>query len=256
MRTSETVTAIFDALSKAQSAVQPVQKNTKAYNYKYAPLDAVMNSARDAISENGLAVFQGVTMTDGGWFCVTRLTHASGEWIETECPVFFKADKKMSDAQAFGSAYTYARRYSFQALLGIAPEDDDGASAGKGTQHPRNARKPKNSAPQQYPSVPANALQSVMGWSELPQMTKTLQGLADKVESEGLEHGQVLSITRSRIENLLGKLGPLEGRTWSKTTTESMRNVGKMDECVDLVAMCALIDSLENEAAHDDAAPF
>jgi len=75
MRTSETVGAIFEALSKAQSAVQPVHKNAKAYNYKYAPLDAVMNSARDAISENGLAVFQGVTMTDGGWFCVTRLTH-------------------------------------------------------------------------------------------------------------------------------------------------------------------------------------
>lgn len=254
MRTSETVAAIFDALSKAQRAVQPVHKNTKAYNYKYAPLDAVMNSARDALGENGLAVFQSVTPSPDGVFCVTRLAHESGEWIETDCPMFFKPDGKISDAQAFGSAYTYARRYSFQALLGIAPEDDDGASAGKDTQHPRNARKPKNSAPQQYPSVPAKALQSVMGWSELPQMTKILQGLANKVESEGLKRDQILAITRSRILKLLETLGPIEGRKWSTETTKSMRSVGNTEECVDLVAMCALIGSLENEAAHDDEA--
>ena len=256
MRTSETVTAIFSALSKAQRAVDPVYRNTKAYNYKYAPLDVVMKSARDAMGENGLAVFQSVTPSPDGVFCVTRLAHESGEWIETDCPMFFKPDSKTSDAQAFGSAYTYARRYSIQALLGIAPADDDGASAGKGTQHPRNARKSKNSTPQQYPSVPANALQSVMGWGELPPMTKTLQGLADKVESEGLVHDQILAMTRIRILKLLETLGPIEGRKWSTETTQSMRSVGNTEECVDLVAMCALIDALENEAAHNDAAPF
>jgi hypothetical protein len=33
------------------------------------------------------------------------------------------------DAQGFGSALTYARRYSLMASCGLAPEDDDGKRA-------------------------------------------------------------------------------------------------------------------------------
>jgi hypothetical protein len=35
------------------------------------------------------------------------------------------------DAQGYGSAMTYARRYSLQAACGIAPEDDDGNHASR-----------------------------------------------------------------------------------------------------------------------------
>jgi hypothetical protein len=35
------------------------------------------------------------------------------------------------DAQGYGSALTYARRYSLMAICGIAPEDDDGNRASK-----------------------------------------------------------------------------------------------------------------------------
>src|SRR5690606_4965418 len=37
------------------------------------------------------------------------------------------------DAQGFGSAITYARRYALMAIAGIAPVDDDGNEAVKGT---------------------------------------------------------------------------------------------------------------------------
>jgi hypothetical protein len=33
------------------------------------------------------------------------------------------------DAQGFGSAITYARRYALAAIVGVAPEDDDGNAA-------------------------------------------------------------------------------------------------------------------------------
>jgi hypothetical protein len=35
------------------------------------------------------------------------------------------------DAQGYGSALTYARRYSLMAACGIAPEDDDGNAASR-----------------------------------------------------------------------------------------------------------------------------
>jgi hypothetical protein len=45
------------------------------------------------------------------------------------------------DAQGYGSAMTYARRYSLQAACGIAPEDDDGNQATKTA--PQQAVPPK-----------------------------------------------------------------------------------------------------------------
>jgi hypothetical protein len=53
--------------------------------------------------------------------------HSSGEWISStlELPV------SKQDAQGFGSALTYARRYSLAAICGIAQDDDDGEGARK-----------------------------------------------------------------------------------------------------------------------------
>ena len=41
--------------------------------------------------------------------------------------LFVPANKQ--DAQGYGSALTYARRYSLQTAFGVAPEDDDGNAA-------------------------------------------------------------------------------------------------------------------------------
>ena len=59
--------------------------------------------------------------------CVeTIILHSSGEWLscgKLSVPV------SKGDAQGFGSALTYARRYSLSAAFGVAPEDDDGNAA-------------------------------------------------------------------------------------------------------------------------------
>jgi hypothetical protein len=51
--------------------------------------------------------------------------------------LFVPLSKK--DAQGFGSALTYARRYSLMASCGLAPEDDDGKRASE----PAKETKPK-----------------------------------------------------------------------------------------------------------------
>jgi hypothetical protein len=51
-----------------------------------------------------------------------------------------------NDAQGFGSALSYARRYSLMAACGIAPEDDDGNAATKTA--------PPQAAPKAAPAVP------------------------------------------------------------------------------------------------------
>jgi hypothetical protein len=58
----------------------------------------------------------------------TVFIHESGEQL-TGGSLFMPATKH--DAQGFGSALSYARRYSLMAACGIAPEDDDGNQATK-----------------------------------------------------------------------------------------------------------------------------
>jgi hypothetical protein len=60
----------------------------------------------------------------------TMLAHSSGEWVRGK--VAMKPVK--NDPQGVGSCITYARRYSLAAIVGVAPEDDDGNQAsGKDT---------------------------------------------------------------------------------------------------------------------------
>jgi hypothetical protein len=59
---------------------------------------------------------------------VSRLIHISGEWIEGTISLPSGTQNRY-DAQTVGSAITYARRYSYMGILGIAPEDDDGSTA-------------------------------------------------------------------------------------------------------------------------------
>jgi hypothetical protein len=51
--------------------------------------------------------------------------HKSGEWIEDT--LVLPLSKR--DPQAAGSAITYARRYSLQAIAGVPSADDDGEFA-------------------------------------------------------------------------------------------------------------------------------
>lgn len=249
MQHSDEIKNIAAALSKAQAQVAPVLKSSQGYGYKYAALDAIMNSARDALAANGLSTLQGVEQNGDLWVCVTMLTHASGEWMRTECPIFFKADKKMSDAQAFGSAYSYARRYSYQALIGIAPEDDDGRSAGQHTRHPRNnapAPTPPAPAPQQYPSLPASKLSVIMGWNESPPLVGLLKELAERAEQHSdVDANTVISFARDEAGKRFKAVGGSLGGNFTQAQAEAMSAVGNLDECADLVALCHLADLFE-----------
>ena len=70
---------------------------------------------------------------DNGVIVETIFLHESGESLTTG-KLHVPAVKQ--DAQGYGSALTYARRYSLMAACGIAPEDDDGNAASKSSPKP------------------------------------------------------------------------------------------------------------------------
>jgi len=61
----------------------------------------------------------------------SAIVHESGEVME--CGLLHVPAAKQ-DPQGYGSALTYARRYSLLAATGLAPEDDDGNSASRRTE--------------------------------------------------------------------------------------------------------------------------
>lgn len=115
------------ALCKAQADMEGAKKDAKNphFNSKYADLASVWDAIREPLTKNGLSVVQLPRSMQGGVEVETILLHVSGESLSSVLAV--PASK--SDAQGFGSALTYARRYSLMAMVGVAPEDDDGNAA-------------------------------------------------------------------------------------------------------------------------------
>ncbi len=119
---------IFSAMVAAQKAYGPALKTSTnpGFKSKYADLSACVEAVVDALNDNGIALAQTCHECVDGVTVETKFLHTSGEeWSGGK--LFIPATKK--DAQGFGSALTYARRYSLMAACGIAPEDDDGNGA-------------------------------------------------------------------------------------------------------------------------------
>ncbi len=141
MNHSDSIAAISAALAKAQGQLEGAKKDSKNPHFKssYADLASVWDACRDALSSNQIAVIQAPGAVASGVVEITTiLAHSSGEWFRETLTV----PLAKVDAQGLGSAVTYGRRYALAAMVGVAPEDDDGnaavASRGAANDRPRN----------------------------------------------------------------------------------------------------------------------
>ena len=112
------------AFAKIESATKG--KVNPAFRSKYADLAAVVDAIKPALAEHGLWFRQITHPADAGVCVETIIHHSSGESMACG-PLFVPASKQ--DAQGFGSAMTYARRYSLMTAFGVPAEDDDGNAA-------------------------------------------------------------------------------------------------------------------------------
>ncbi|WP_168735172.1 ERF family protein [Pseudothauera rhizosphaerae] len=122
---------IASALVKAQKNFAPALKTSSNPHFrsKYADLAACVEAVVDALNGAGIALMQRCHECDDGVIVETVFVHESGETMDAG-KLHVPASK--ADPQGYGSALTYARRYSLMAACGIAPEDDDGnAASGK-----------------------------------------------------------------------------------------------------------------------------
>lgn len=143
---SANTAALAAALAGAQKNFASIPKDREVtvisdrgnYKFKYATLDAIMGATMPALSEQGLAISQGLTEWGNNYAVETTLYHSSGEWISNVTPMFLagKRTKEGRDLppgnQELGGAQTYARRYGYSALVCITADEDDDANHADG----------------------------------------------------------------------------------------------------------------------------
>jgi hypothetical protein len=184
---SETVGAIFAALSKAQAQIQNPTKNAvnPHFKSKYTTLDEGLNVAREALTAVGLCIHQRTFMEGNLVMLETILGHTSGEWLSSYYPVIAAPFKPQDGI----SSLTYARRAALFAAVGIAGEDDDGNAANKAglIEAPPKKEEPKIDVDQLYKDMKEDLnLCATIGdlddWAELYRPQKNLLKKAQQVE--------------------------------------------------------------------------
>lgn len=126
--------ALAEALPKLGAAAK--NSNNPHFKSKYADLGAVIEAIRP-VADHGIWYRQ-VLREGGEGVTIETLYTGFGATISAGT-LFMPAAKR--DAQGFGSALTYARRYALQTAFGLATEDDDG-NAGVKTAHAETSEMP------------------------------------------------------------------------------------------------------------------
>lgn len=172
---------IYAAFVKAQAGIDKAIKESTNPHFRsrYADLGNVVDAIKPHLEANGLAFLQKFHDCEKGIKIETIILHESGETISNGT-LFVPTSKP--DAQGFGSAITYARRYSLQSAFGVAPEDDDGNAASQPKQQHQQQR------PQMVQQHHAPAATPVAGdiaeQLQAAQDMKTLVGIFNALDND------------------------------------------------------------------------
>ena len=189
-------------MSEISKAIVQAQKNfgkgiekpvATHFRSKYADLSNVVEAVIDGLHDAGIALIQKTHDVQGGVKVETIFLHETGE--EYSAGLLFVPSAK-PDAQGYGSALTYARRYSLMAACGIAPEDDDGNAASNQNQ----SKQQKQIVTNQLPPLSMTIEQS----KAILEMASTLQELAQGFKSLHPDHKKQLEQYKDQRKDELG----------------------------------------------------
>lgn len=130
MNRSENIDQLALSLVAAQTELKnpPFDSKNPHFKNSYASLASVRDTVTPVLAKHGLAVVQLLGANEQGPTCETMLVHKSGQFLTSVLAL--PVDR--NNAQGYGSAYSYARRYALMAITNVVGEpDDDGNQATK-----------------------------------------------------------------------------------------------------------------------------
>ena len=184
-------------------------KTGGTYNFRYADLEEIIAKTRPALSANGLALIQPMSITGSDARLTCELVHKEGGRIVSEISI--PHPHSIQDPKQFGATVSYFRRYMVTAMLGVAADDDldeDGQEPSHHEQHRTGkpavstpTRKPApetNQAPADAPKVEHRQTNDGIAATtgEIAYVTKKITGkgwtIAQAREAAGLHEGETL----------------------------------------------------------------
>ena len=174
---SDDISELAKALVMAQMEMENASKSSSNpyFKSKYADLTSVREASMEILNKYGLSILQPMGEGDDKIRVFTILLHVSGQYIGGVLSM-----KPVKDGpQEIGSLITYFRRYSWQAIIGLSADDDDGEKA--------MGRKKKESAPEP-PTAPPTATSPLT-----KAQAKTLFKIGESLE-EPFSQGEVTQI--------------------------------------------------------------
>lgn len=192
LRRSPKIGDIAKAMAAARKKFKPVKKDSTNPHYKskYADLSSLIDATFEALCDSDLVVIQSPSSDEHGATVTTLIAHGSGEWLENDLTLPAGTAQRF-DAQTAGSAITYGRRYSYQAMLNIAGEDDDDGNAAVTGREAMNTRPPQSANRPPVRPQPVSdfitATQRTMFWNAVNEGNKSKDEVLDYFGSIGIE---------------------------------------------------------------------
>ena len=203
---SESIKELATALAKAQGEMTGAKKDSANPFFKstYADLASVVEAIRVPFAKHGLSYLQRTHESTASEVRVeTILMHSSGEWISSG---ILAVPVTKADAQGYGSALTYCRRYSL-GLVGVAPEDDDGNAAAKAAPPPvkKAAKQPANTtvvpAGPKINELQIDELREALGFAGLDEPTFCHQGSLDSLaDFQAAKFDQMMTYLKAKAD--------------------------------------------------------
>lgn len=176
---------VASALVKAQNDFPSIKKDKEvsvktktggSYKFSYAPFDSMREQTRHILANHGLCVVQ---HEHDGWL-ITTLYHESGQCLYNKVRIIYNN----GNAQEYGSALTYARRYGYSALLGIASEDDDDANMSVGNSIESQKVKQPYAPAEPSDDLVQDCLAAIEACSTLSELKTTFQDFHNSISRD------------------------------------------------------------------------
>ena len=182
---------IFAALVKAQKEFGPALKTSSNPHFrtKYAALDACIEAVIDALNNNGIMLMQQTHLCEDGVIVETTFIHDSGQTFSGG-KLHVPAAKH--DPQGYGSALTYARRYSLMATCGISAEDDDGNAASRVVEQKTTSNV--------NPSQMADHLAAIEASANSEELSKAYAAAFASCDGDAVWQAKVIAAKKARVE--------------------------------------------------------
>lgn len=168
--------ALVKALAEIEGATK--DKLNPHFKSKYADIGSVIDAIKPVLAKYDLGFTQHPQPSEAGVIIETVLHHGGGDSLSMGV-LFVPANK--NDAQGFGSALTYARRYALMTAFGVPAEDDDGNAAAKAQERPTTGEAP----PEKRVQLDGVYKSKSALWAAVRQFVHTLNGIDDLGEFEG-----------------------------------------------------------------------